>query len=289
MIVVTTPTGRIGRHVLAHLVAAGEPVRVLVRDPARLDGATRDRVEVVSGSSADPAAIHRALVGAEAVFWCVPEDSQQTDFKQHYLGFTRPFAAALPESSVHRVVVVSSGGRGRAVNAGPISALHVVEELLEATGVGLRALRCGNFMENMLHQTDLIRHRGMIVYPLDGDLKVPTCAVKDIAGTAVRLLRNRSWSGRGGVAVHGPADLSANDMAETITLALGKPVRFQEVPPAAYRASLVEHGMSAGYADGLVDMFAEVAKGIYAAEPRTQETTTPTTFREWCSEVLKPG
>lgn len=36
MIVVTTPTGNIGRHVVRHLLDAGETVRVIARDPAKL-------------------------------------------------------------------------------------------------------------------------------------------------------------------------------------------------------------------------------------------------------------
>ena len=38
MIVLTTPTGAIGRQVLDHLLDHGEPVRVIVRDPSRLPG-----------------------------------------------------------------------------------------------------------------------------------------------------------------------------------------------------------------------------------------------------------
>jgi uncharacterized protein YbjT (DUF2867 family) len=34
MIVVTTPTGKIGRHVVRHLLASGEALRLIVRDAA---------------------------------------------------------------------------------------------------------------------------------------------------------------------------------------------------------------------------------------------------------------
>jgi uncharacterized protein YbjT (DUF2867 family) len=47
MIVVTTPTGRIGHQVLANLLDSGEPIRVVARDPARLPPQARGRVEVV--------------------------------------------------------------------------------------------------------------------------------------------------------------------------------------------------------------------------------------------------
>jgi len=53
MIVLTTPTGRIGRPTLDRLLAASAPVRVIVRDPSRLPATVRDQVEVVPGTHGD--------------------------------------------------------------------------------------------------------------------------------------------------------------------------------------------------------------------------------------------
>ena len=33
----------------------------------------------------------------------------------------------------------------------------------------------------------------------------------------------------------------------------------------------------------------QYAASTHNAEPRTPESTTPTTFRQWCEEVLKPA
>jgi hypothetical protein len=38
-----------------------------------------------------------------------------------------------------------------------------------------------------------------------------------------------------------------------------------------------------------IAMFAEVDQGVYDAKPCTPETTTPTTFRQWCYEVFRPA
>ncbi len=89
--------------------------------------------------------------------------------------------------------------------------------------------------------------------------------------------------------MHGPEDLSFNEIARIMTEVLGKPVRFQQVPGPGYKASLMQHGSSEAFAQSLVDMFTEVGQGLYAAEPRTPETSTPTTFRRWCDEVLRPA
>jgi uncharacterized protein YbjT (DUF2867 family) len=249
----------------------------------------RGRVEIVQGSIDDPPVLAKALTGAEALFWCVPQSNKQADVLEYYLAFTRPMVEAVKERRVGRVVAVSSGGRGKARNAGPISALHAMEELIESTGVQFRSLRCGNFMENMLWQLEPIKHRGAFFYPLAGDIAMPTCATRDISASAVKLLRDRTWTGQGGLAVHGPVDLSFNSMALVMTETLGKPVRFQQVPGQVYRESLMRHGSSGAFAQSLLETYAEVGQGIYAAEPRTPDTTTPTTFKQWSNEVLKPA
>jgi len=48
-------------------------------------------------------------------------------------------------------------------------------------------------------------------------------------------------------------------------------------------------GCSEAFAQSLIEMFAEIGQGIYEAEPRTPEATMPTTFRQWCEEVLRPA
>ena len=288
MFVVTTPTGQIGRQVVARLVEAGGPVRVIARDRSRIAPGLLDKVEVVEGSMDDPSAIGKALEGAEAVFWCVPPDGRAY-FKGYYAEFSRPFLDALPGSTARRVVLGSSGGRGRSRDAGPIADVHALEEHLEATGLPLRSLRCGAFMENLLHQIEPLKHQGMFFYPIDGDFRVPTCATRDIAEAAARLLLDRSWAGQEGVGVHGPADLSFNEMARVMTEVLGRPIRFQEVSGPAYKASLVEHGQGEAFAQGLVEMFRAIGEGLHDADPRTPESTTPTTFEQWCRDTLRPA
>ena len=50
MIVVTAPTGNIGRRVMDELLAAGASLRLVLRDATKLSDTVRSRVEVVEGS-----------------------------------------------------------------------------------------------------------------------------------------------------------------------------------------------------------------------------------------------
>src|SRR4029453_12925873 len=87
-ILVTTPTGRIGRRIVPELLAPEFSVRVIVRDPTRLPEQIGQRVEVVRGSTDDVATLQQALEGVDALFWCVPtESAQETNVEQHYERF----------------------------------------------------------------------------------------------------------------------------------------------------------------------------------------------------------
>jgi uncharacterized protein YbjT (DUF2867 family) len=112
MIVVTAPTGDIGRQVVQNLLQSGAPVRVIARDPSHLTQEVRDGVEVIQGSHGDPAVVNRAFDGADAVFWLAPADPKAASVMAAYVDFTRPAAAALQAQGVKRVVAITALGRG---------------------------------------------------------------------------------------------------------------------------------------------------------------------------------
>lgn len=290
MIVITAPTSQTGRQVLADLLDGPEPVRVIARDPSRLPQDARDRVEVVQGAHDDPRVVTEAFDGVDAVFWLVPPNPRADSVEGHYLDFTRPACAAIGEHGVKRVVAVSTLGRGIAKNAGHLTAALAMDELIESTGVNYRALRMPFFMENLLGQVPAIKSQGTFYLASPGDRTLATCATRDIAATAARLLRDDSWRGQEGVPVVGPDDLSPDGMARVMSEVLERPVRFQEVSLADYKQTLLGYGMSDAWAQGMVDMAkAQNEQGVYDQAPRDAGARAATGFRQWCEEALKPA
>jgi uncharacterized protein YbjT (DUF2867 family) len=291
MLLITTPTGQIGRQVLDNLLDGGgtDPIRVLVRDPGRLSPRVRDRVEVVPGSMDDVDTVAKAFAGVDSAFWVVPPDMRADSLHSHILRYTRPLLAAIDSQRVPRVVAVSSLGRPVARKAGQISAVFAMDHLVESTGVHYRSLCPPGFMENTLRQVGSIAGQGVFYGLTSGDRQTPTCATRDIAAVATDLLRDGSWTGQESVPILGPEDLSPDDIVRTLAEVLDRPVRYQRVPAGEYKATLVRNGMSEAAAQGLIDMATAIEEqDIYHAEPRTPRGTTPTTFRRWCEEVLKP-
>jgi uncharacterized protein YbjT (DUF2867 family) len=289
MIVISTPTGQIGRQILESVLDGEKPIRVIARDPSRLSPRARGRVEIVQGSMDDTAVVGEALAGADCVFWLVPPNPRAESLQGHVVERVRPLCEAINSHGVKRVVGVSSLGRGVARNAGQISAIFAMDALIESTGVSYRSLCPPGFMENLLWQVEPIRSQGRFFSPVSGDRKLPTCATRDIAAVAAGLLLDDSWSGQDSVPIIGPEDLSHNEMAQIMSEVLERPVHFQRIPLDAYRANLVRGGMTAAWAQGLADMAAQVDQGIYDAQPRAPRSTTSTGFRQWCEEVLRPA
>jgi uncharacterized protein YbjT (DUF2867 family) len=290
MIIVTTPTGAIGHQVLEGVLHSEELIRVIARDPLRLPPQVRGRIDVVQGSHSDTAVVNKAFPGADAVFWLVPPDPRATTVDAAYLDFTRPACAAFKTHGVKRVVGISALGRGTpaGAHAGLVTASLKMDDLIASAGVHYRAVTNPSFMDNLLRQVELIRDQGLFSLPISGDLKQPSACTCDIAATATRLLLDRSWSGVGSVPVLGPEDLSYNDMAAIMSEVLGKPVRFQEMPGETFKARLLQRGMSEAMAQANLDMWDAYNHGLDTAEPRTPQSTTPTSFRQWCEDVLKP-
>jgi uncharacterized protein YbjT (DUF2867 family) len=289
LVVITTPTGQIGHQILEDVLDSGEPIRVIARDPSRLPARTRERVEVVQGSHGDLDVVTVAFAGADSVFWLVPPDPRADSVLAAYVDFTRPACEAFKSQGVKRVVGVSALGRGVARDAGRVSASLAMDDLIASTGVGCRALTMPSFMDNLLRQVEPIRNQGVFFSPISGDRKLPTCATRDVAAVAAKLLLDHSWSGQDSVPVLGPEDLSFDDMAQIMSEVLQRPVRFQQIPGEAFKARLAEGGTSEAMAQATLDMLVAKNEGLDNAEPRTPQATTPTSFRQWCEEVLKPA
>jgi uncharacterized protein YbjT (DUF2867 family) len=286
MIVVTTPTGNVGSQLLAELLSAGtQPLRVIVRDPSRLDDAVRDQVHVIAGSHDDPAVLDQALDGAQGLFWLVPPSMRASSAKEYYLSFARPAAEAIRRHEVSHVVGISSAGRNWPHPAGLLSAAHAMDAELERSGAAYRSLGMPFYMENLLRPLPQMTSEGVLSLPLSPDRPLATIATQDIAATAAALLLDRTWKGTKQIPVFGPDHLTPNEMTATISDVLGSQVTFEQADLEQQTASTIQRGVPEGMARDFTAMYWAQQNGIYD-EDWSHATPTPTTFRTWCETVL---
>jgi uncharacterized protein YbjT (DUF2867 family) len=291
VILVTAPTSTIGRRLVTDLLDHDVALRVVARDPRRLDPDVADRIEVVIGSHGDPDVIARAAEGAAAAFWLTPNLPAAPTLEASFADFARPAAAAFARHGVGRVVGISALGRGTplAAHAGAVTASLAMDDVLAASGVAYRAVVCPSFMHNLLNHVGAMREQGAFFMTIDSELSAPTVAARDIAATATALLLDETWTGAGEVACLGPEDLTPVQMARIISDVVGREIRYVRIPDHAFRERMLGFGMSEAMVQGLLDMFEAKNQGLDQAVARTAASTTPTTLRQWCAEVLRPA
>jgi uncharacterized protein YbjT (DUF2867 family) len=283
-ILIDTPTGNIGRSLASHLLDAGERVVLLARDPSKVADLSARGARVVEGSLDDTKAVARAFEGVTTAFWLTPP-TLRPDFRAWAVGAATA-AAKEAKKNGSRVVTLSSVGAHVEGN-GPVSVVGAVEQTFRAELADVLALRPAYFFENFLRDAATIAAQGVWYGPTPQDRPMPMVATKDIAKVAAEEVR-AAWGGHRIRGIHGPVDVTMNDAARAFSAALGREVKYVEVPLQAALDGMKQAGMP----DFAVALYAEMLDGFVTgrtdpAEPRTPETTTPTTIAEFARDVLK--
>lgn len=286
-IAITTPTGNIGNSVTQQLFTTGEPLVLLTRTPEKLDESVRQAAEVRIGSLDDLNFVVQATQGVDALFWLTPYNFATDNLRQWQQQLGKGAAAAVQKNSIAHVVNLSSNGAHLPEGMGPISGLYAVEQVLNQTGANIVHLRPGFFMENYLWQLDSLRTEGKVFMPTPNDRRMAMIATQDIANVAAKWLSDRSWSGQIVQGLHGAADLSFDEAADILSQVLNKPITHAQITPEQFRQALLNQGATADVANQYSEMWQALSHQDYApAEPRTEATTTPTTFVSFVRDRL---
>ena len=288
-IVINTPTSNIGRALASRLLDAGESITVLSRDRKKVDELTRRGASVVEGSFEEPALLSEALEGAEALFWLTPPPARP-DYYDWAVSCARHAAMTAKKAGVRRAVVISSMGAHTGPGTGAVGPAREIENEFEAKLPAVVSLRPGIFMENFLLSANMIAEAGQIFVPIQPGKKWPLVATADIAAKAACWLLNRGWTGHYRVGVHGPQDLSTDEAAAIIASAVGKPVECIDATLDQARCALAGMGMPDFVVDLIIEQYVAFRDGrLDPAEPRTPDTTTPTTLAEFVRTTLLPA
>lgn len=288
-IVVTTPTGNTGGRIAQQMIAAGEKVAVLVRDPNKLAEVIRQNATVYQGSVDDPEALVQATQNADALYLVVPYNFGTSQLRQWQRQVGEAAANAIATNAIPHVINLSSNGAHLPNGMGPISGVHAVEQILNTVAANVVHLRPGFFMENYLMQLDAIGTAHQVFLPIAGDRRLAMVATQDIADVATNLLRDRSWNGQSVLGLHGPTDLSFDEAAQILGQVLNHPITHVETTLDQFRETLLQLGATENVAAEYVEMWSSLARPDYTpGEPRTSETTTPTTFAQFVQDMLLP-
>ena len=290
-IAITTPTGHVGSAVADFLLDFGGDinVRLLGRRPEKLRKYTQRGAETSIGSQDDADYLTKATEGVDALFWGTPPGYGSDNLRAFQNRLGKAAATAIRTNQIKRVINLSSIGAQYSSGVGPINGLHDVEHLLDEAAENVMHLRPGFFFENLLWQSESIKEKGQISLPLSGSQRYPMIATRDIGRVAVQCLINHRWTGHSVLELHGPADLSFDDVAGILSNVLGRKIAFVQCEPQELRKMLLDNAISENVADSMLEMYAAAeTRRLRPIQPRAAETTTRTTLEEFAHNVLLP-
>lgn len=227
-------SGLVGSELVRQLVGRGhEVLRATSREPSE---AGQVRLDLATGTG-----IAAALDGVNKAFLMAPPGFTNQD---ELLG---PVIHEARARGLSRVVLMTAMG----ANADESGAMRKAELLLERSGVPYNILRPNWFMQNFhTFWIQGILAQGKIFLPV-GQAKGSFIDARDIAAVAAELLsrtdlENRDFDLTGGEA------LDHDQVAAILSRETGRSITFQDIPPEAMLAGLLEAKLPRPYAEFLL-------------------------------------
>ncbi|MFC3995827.1 NmrA family NAD(P)-binding protein [Nocardiopsis sediminis] len=297
-VLVTGATGRQGGATARALLAAGVPVRALVRDPATARARAVEALgaELVTGDLHDRESVVRAAEGARSVFSVqMPEPTPDGfDFDGEVaqgINLIEGARAAGVPQFVHTSVAgagqhteAPGWAEGRWASMEPtLGAKAAIQDRLRAAGFPRwTLLKPGTFMENFLPSMAFLFPRGIeggLVSVLKPTTRLSLVAVADIGAAAAAAIAAPERFDRVELELAGE-HLSMAEIAEVLSRVLGTPLSAPDMTEAeAFAAGMPAMGASHEW----MNVNGQPARPEYA-----RELGIPVTgFEQWAREHMR--
>ncbi|GLU55402.1 NAD(P)-dependent oxidoreductase [Dyadobacter frigoris] len=254
-ILITGATGNIGKELTKYLASKGIPFRAMVRsmDHAKdLESLTFPGAEVVLGDFNDTVSLENVLKGIEKAF-LLTNSSELAEQQQ------TAFVNAAARAGVKHIVKLSQWAAD--VNS-PVRFLRyhaVIENLIKESGMTYTFLRPNLFMQGLLGFRETIIKQNQFFGAI-GDAKISMIDTRDIAAVAGEALSFAAHEGKT-YDLTGPESLTHNQMAEKLSVAVGRKIEFVDITPKALKQMLLHVGFPEWQAEGLVEDYAHYKLG----------------------------
>ena len=252
-ILVVGATGNVGSGVLAALVAGGADVRGLAHSEAGMAAVRQAGAEPVSGELTERSSLMGIFDGLDAALVVTRGMDDQVEMAANAIEAARlagvrhivRLSAFVPEPALRTIL-----GRQH----------EEIDEILKASGVAYTILRPTFFMQNILGAAQTIAADGLMYLPF-GNGRAGIIDIRDIVDVAVEtLLSSDGHEGRT-YTLTGPASISMYDVAKAFTNALGREIKYVDVPVQVGVDSFIAMGMPRFMADTFGELFVNFAQG----------------------------
>jgi uncharacterized protein YbjT (DUF2867 family) len=244
MILVTGATGTNGRALVEELKKRRVSFRAMVHN-ANKRNVLPQGIDVVEADFAKPDTLARVLDGVDHAFLVSPSSERSVDLE-------KDFIMAAKSAGVGHIVKLSVVGADLR-SACRFHRLHRdIEIELENSGMEWTNLRPNLFMQTMLRYKPAIVSQSAIFLPA-GNSRISIVDVRDIAAVAAIALTEAGHE-RSNHVITGPQGLTYTDIARQFSEALGKEVRYVDIPYSAARDAMLQMGLPAWQVEGVIEL-----------------------------------
>ncbi len=183
-VLVTGATGYVGGRLVPKLLEQGYSVRVLAREPHRLDGVPwHDDVEIIQGDLQVRADVARAVSAVDVVYYLVHSMSSAGDFEVVERRVATLVAEEAKSAQVKRIVYLG-GLHPKGQLSRHLGSRKEVGEILLASGVPTIALQAGVIIGSGSASFEMIRHLTEILPAMPAPKwvrnKIQPIAIRDV-------------------------------------------------------------------------------------------------------------
>lgn len=200
-VLVTGATGYIGGRLVPQLLHAGYRVRVLARDPERLQGrAWVARVEVAQGDVLKPETLARVMEDVDAAYYLVHSMSDAENFGQRDLVAAKNFGRAAKAANVARIIYLGGLGEADAELSKHLRSRQETGQALREAGVPVTEFRAAIIVGSGSVSFEIIRTMTervpLMICPRWVYTRIQPIAIRDVLDYLVSALRVPESAGR---------------------------------------------------------------------------------------------
>jgi len=226
-ILVTSATGKTGTPTVLQLLEKGFPVRAFVRKlDHRSEALENAGAEIFVGNQYSITDLRAAMAGVKRAYQCAPAAPNP-------LIFYAAFAAAAYEADLEHVVTLGQWLSAADHHSPMTRAVYMGEILIKMRPeTTVTTINVGWFAENYMVGLETAAQLGVFSMPLgDGNVKKNAApSNEDIASVAVGALVDPAVHAGKTYRPTGPELLSPNDIAAAMGRALGREVKYRDIP-----------------------------------------------------------
>jgi len=269
MYVILGASGQVGSAIVDHLLAKKLAVKAIIHNPEKASEIKKKGAEVAVADAMDLNSLIDAFQGGDTLFVLTPETGKNKDVLGETKTILENYHKAIRQSSIKKVVGLSSIGAQYDKGTGNLLMSHMLEHAFKDLDIPQVFVRPAYYYSNWLAQLPEVKKSGTLPTFYPTDLTIPMISPMDVATFIGDVLVKDDESKI--YEIVGPEKLSSDDIAKAFSVVLKKDVKAKQIPRENWDVTLQNIGFSPDARKNFIEMTETVVNGD--TDPENNGTT----------------